>query len=336
MLRTEWDSVPTSSPARERGADNQTSVPAVEIAAEHPGVQVRTGLESPNVALDNAVKLITKASGKQARALDKFYTRDAVARSLYATLCQHIDVKGYLCVEPSAGNGAFFKLLPPRSLGIDIDPQCPGAIRDDFLSVELPSGRPIAIIGNPPFGKNASMAIRFFNHAARSAEIIAFVVPKTFRKSSCQYRLDPAFHLIHEEEVPSFAFLFEGAPYDVPTIFQIWQRREVPRERIRAVTSNPHFAFVSADQAHLVMRRIGARAGAISFDFDANPNSHYFIKCLDPLAYDRMLKLDLTWYAKNTAGNPSIARSEIIEMYGRALEKEECNRIHWTAPNGLR
>ena len=40
----------------------------------------------------------------------------------------------------------------------------------------------ILIVGNPPYGKNCSTAINFFNHAVTISDFIAFIIPKTFRK----------------------------------------------------------------------------------------------------------------------------------------------------------
>lgn len=155
--------------------------------------------------------------------LDQYYTRQDVAERLYSVFKEHFDPNQYQMVEPSAGTGSFLKLLPGGSLAYDVDPKYPGIQTADFLKIEIESDRDreIVIIGNPPFGKNTGMAVRFFNRAARRANVIAFIVPRTFRKASVVNRLDRHFHLLREEPVPSNAFLFNSKPYNVPAVFQI-------------------------------------------------------------------------------------------------------------------
>jgi len=243
---------------------------------------------------------------------DQYYTNEAVAADCYRVFCEHFNPIFCKMVEPSAGTGSFFKLLPSRSLGYDVEPKHPGIRQADFLTVEIRSEWKVAVIGNPPFGKNASMAVRFFNHAAREARIIAMIVPRTFRKAKIQNRLDRNFHLVREVAVPKNAFVFRNRRYDVPTIFQIWERRPEPRARVLVETTHPDFAFTSRDDANFAIRRIGARAGRIVSLDGANPSTHYFIRG-DVEAI--MRQLDFASAAANVAGIPSLAKSEIVALY---------------------
>ena len=143
-------------------------------------------------------------------------------------------------IEPSAGTGAFYNLLPPlRRLGMDIEPKCEGIIKQDFLKVSggydfsqpsspLPTGpHEIVIIGNPPFGKRGKLAIAFFNHAAYLADTVAFIVPVNFRKWAVHKQLDSSMRFISKLALPREAFqLGNGKPYAVNTEFQIWTRAE--------------------------------------------------------------------------------------------------------------
>ncbi|WP_156678180.1 SAM-dependent methyltransferase [Sphingomonas profundi] len=197
-------------------------------------------------------------------SLDQFYTTGEVAETLYNFFDKYIDPLIYLMVEPSAGQGAFFRLFPAGSLGYDRDPRFPGVRTADFLNVSLDFGQPIAIVGNPPFGTNSALAVSFFNHAAKWASVIAFILPKTFRKIRTQERLDHAFHLLKEMDVPDNAFVLNGKPHNVPTVFQIWGRRRRPRPKLSFETRHPDFKFVKlAADADFAIRRIGARAGAV-------------------------------------------------------------------------
>ena len=133
-----------------------------------------------------------------ARELDKFYTKDVVARQCirffesstgidFATSESDI-------IEPSAGAGAFLDHLPTTALAYDLAPEDPRVQCQDFL--DLNRDTPAIVIGNPPFGKASRLAVKFFNHAARFASHIAFIVPRTFEKASIQNRLDRSFRLI--------------------------------------------------------------------------------------------------------------------------------------------
>jgi len=247
--------------------------------------------------------------------LDQYYTRPGVAKHFYRIFRAHFDPALYLMIEPSAGTGSFYRLLPLGSLAYDVDPKYPGIIKADFLTVHIKSSRPRAIIGNPPFGKNASMAVKFFNHAARQADVIALIVPRSFRKASIENRLNRYFHLVREEVVPDDAFLFRGNPYNVPAVFQIWERRPRPRQPRPVETRHPDFEFTTPEQADFVIQRVGARAGRVHRDFTRSPNSHYFIKAVAPGVEAIMRKLGFASVVGNVAGNPSLSRSEIVALY---------------------
>ena len=85
-------------------------------------------------------------------------------------------------LEPSAGEGAFYNLLPAdKRLCIDIAPKAEGIIEHDFLTF---GEHRYFCIGNPPFTNGA--AVKFFNYAARVSGYIAFVVTETFSRPSIQ------------------------------------------------------------------------------------------------------------------------------------------------------
>jgi hypothetical protein len=134
-------------------------------------------------------------------------------------------------LEPAAGDGAFFDLLPADNrLGIDLDPRdVEGVIEHDFFSYNGLDARVYGTIGNPPFGKNANMAIKFFNHCAQISGFIAFILPRTFKKDSVLNKIDENFHLKYEELLPDNSFEIDGVDKSVPTVFQIWVKRPYRR-----------------------------------------------------------------------------------------------------------
>ena len=254
---------------------------------------------------------------------DQYYTRPDVAAQFYDIFRERYDPDAYQMVEPSAGDGAFFRLLPASGLGYDVEPKWPGIKKADFLELEVRNDRDVAFIGNPPFGKNASTAIRFFNHAARWARVIALILPRTFRKGSVENRLDPHFHLVREEEVEAGAFLFRGKPYDVPALFQIWERRDEPRWPRRIQVEHPHFEFTTREKADFAIQRVGARAGRVHHDLHLSASAHYFIRG-DVEAV--MRQLDFSRFVGDVAGNPSLSKSEIILLYREHRRRQAAAR----------
>ena len=260
-----------------------------------------------------------------ARNRDQFYTRPDIAVELFEWLLDEPHVQALLAtggasfLEPSAGTGSFLRLLPPNTLAYDIEPKAPGIIEADFLTTILPRGANFIVIGNPPFGKNASMAVRFFNHAALVAYVIAVIVPRTFQKLSIQNRLDNAFHLCAEREVGRDAFIHDGAPKDVPTVFQIWVRQPWSRPRISLPLNHSDFEFTTAERADFAFQRVGAKAGLVHRNFARSQSSNFFINPLVDGVEATMKRLDFRKVARRTAGNPSISKAELVQLYGAAL-----------------
>ena len=250
-------------------------------------------------------------------SLDQYYTDPSIASFCLNIVSRHHIITNYQCIEPSAGTGSFFNLLPNGSLGFDLDPRAAGIIKSDFFDVVISGDEydPILTIGNPPFGKNSSLAVRFFNHAAQFSQVIAFIVPRTFRKPSIQNRLDQAFSLIDEETLPKNSFVFEGQPYDVPCIFQIWERLAEERQLITTMTQHPDFEFTTSQNADFAIQRVGVNAGTIKTDLSVSKQSHYFVKSLVTGVEDIMRGIDFARVKHDTAGNPSISKHEVIVLY---------------------
>jgi len=186
------------------------------------------------------------------KGLDKFYTKESVILDLIDML--EMD-KYDIFIEPSAGDGAFLKHLPKsKTIAMDIQPDVPEIFEEDFFnfrpSPEQHSSKSIITVGNPPFGKNSSLAIKFFNHAAKYSECIAFVLPRTFRKPSVINRLDASFYLEREKVLESKSnsfYLPTGEDYDVPTVIQVWKKydNDKTREKINTVSTHKDFQFLS-------------------------------------------------------------------------------------------
>ncbi len=165
--------------------------------------------------------------------LDQYFTKKSVASDLFNKVCDVISkyeksISDFHWIEPSAGNGVFFNLLPKnKRLGIDINPLNDEIIQSDYLKFELPDNQRLIVIGNPPFGHRGVMALKFINHS-KKAEYVCFILPMFFEskgKGSIKYRVK-GFNLIHSEQLPNDSFYTpkDNKSIDVKCVFQIWSK----------------------------------------------------------------------------------------------------------------
>ena len=79
--------------------------------------------------------------------LDQYFTKKEVAAELYKKSHDIIsnyeeDITKFQWIEPSAGDGIFFNLLPKNSrIGIDINPLNDEIIKYDYLKYVLPKDK---------------------------------------------------------------------------------------------------------------------------------------------------------------------------------------------------
>lgn len=167
--------------------------------------------------------------------LDQFYTKPQVALECWKAL-QPVARKltgepasRLHFVEPSAGDGVFYNLLPEdRRIGIDIDPKCAGILKRDFIKCRY---RPpveqsrVIVVGNPPFGRRGKLAVEFINKAFTMADTVAFIVPVIFRKYFVHKQIQPDARLVYSKPLDRNAFRTAQKPdYPVNTDFQVWTR----------------------------------------------------------------------------------------------------------------
>jgi len=154
--------------------------------------------------------------------LDQYYA----TRQLAKECCDLLDFDKYDSIlEPSAGTGAFLEFLPQeKTQAIDLEPKHPDIIKMDFFdysdSAEL-------VVGGPPFGDTAALAVRFFNKAAVFADTIAFILPRTINRREIVVKLNKNFHKTHEHYVPPSKFIPSATA--AHCYFQIWERRDYQR-----------------------------------------------------------------------------------------------------------
>ena len=256
----------------------------------------------------------TRVTGKE-----QFYTPTDLSLQLTMKVAELIkDFEIRTVIEPAGGTGSFIKAA--KSLGakevisFDIEPKSDGVVEADFLNAELTVSNAVTI-SNPPFGRNNSLSIPFFNKAARHSEYIAFIVPRSWRKWSVINRLDRNFHLIHDQElaldyVDDFGeMLWQKARLN--TCFQIWQRREDKRELVK-VEDHGLITKVKPDQADVALTVFGYGCGKVKTSFDRIPNSTVmFLKVHDKRVIPALNKVDFSRFYKNTAYTEALSLPEI-------------------------
>jgi hypothetical protein len=261
-------------------------------------------------------------------SMDQFYTSPIVAASCVSRILKHVPhATECTWVEPSAGNGAFLHNVPPcitHKIGIDLDPQSPDILKHDYLkwSPGATMTPPILVFGNPPFGRQSSLAKAFIAKSCTFADTIAFILPKSFTKPSMFNAFDLKFHCVHSCELQANSFVLNGAPYDVPCVFQIWQKKTVNRT-VETAVQPIGFQYVKVDDAtayDVAFRRVGGHAGKCFVNDGTtkyNAQSHHFLKFDDacvPLMGDIIEKINAHTFPSNTVGPRSLSKSEINEV----------------------
>ena len=165
--------------------------------------------------------------------LDQFYTNHNIAVKCLKTLNTHINYSDFdYILEPSAGTGSFYKLLPiDKRIGLDLEPKYEGIRQLNFFDFKPEKDKKYLVIGNPPFGRISSLAVKFFNKSAEFSDCIAFIIPRTFKRVSIQNKLDLNFKLIYNEDLPMKPCCFTPK-MSAKCSFQIWKKTDEKREKV--------------------------------------------------------------------------------------------------------
>jgi predicted RNA methylase len=253
---------------------------------------------------------------------EQFYTPPELALRLtkvVGDLVKGLETK--TVIEPAGGTGSFVKaartLGAAKIISFDIEPKAEGVVLADFLLEDngLAKVKEAVTISNPPFGRNNSLSIPFFNKAAPHSQYIAFVVPRSWRKWSVTNRLNRNFHLIHDEDLSidyvdeSGEMLWQKARLN--TCFQVWERRSETRALIRVVDFGL-FEKVKPNEADVALTVFGYSCGKVRTEFDRVPNSTVmFLKLHDHRVLPALRKVDFSRFYKNTAYTEALSLQEI-------------------------
>jgi hypothetical protein len=283
-----------------------------------------------------SLKATNKKTGLKRDTIDKFYTNPSVAKECFQSILEHLSIDPVkdLIIEPSAGNGSFIpEIMPhcPNALFYDIEPEHPLVVKADYLLLDLDDILKLAalgkthIIGNPPFGRQSSLAIQFIKKSALIADSISFILPKSFKKDSMQKHFPANFHLVFQSDLEPNSFLQDGLPSDVPCVFQIWEKRDDDRDPVFKLDADPSiFQFVKQhENPDISFRRVGVNAGVID-DIalhEKSIQSHYFIKfgsTIDKKEFIEKMR-EIQYAHDNTVGPKSIGKQEIIREINKLI-----------------
>ena len=189
----------------------------------------------------------------------------------------------------------------------------------------------------------SSLAVKFFNHASKWANVIAFIVPRTFRRISLQNKLNAKFHLAFDEDIPMEPCSFEP-PMMAKCCFQIWEKSETNRRAIVQLstvhadwdflgfgpndaqgqpTPPTRLATEFANANTFALRAYGGKCGQIvDTGLDSlRPKSWHWIKSKIPkqLLIERFSLLDYS-VSLDTARQNSIGRGELVHLYSDAYD----------------
>lgn len=193
--------------------------------------------------------------------LDQYFTPDEDAE-IYAKAVVGRYGTDITYIEPSAGDGAFIRALvaagvePDNIIAFDLDPKvdvvCGVTIHEmDFFDVNhvdygIPYGS--VAIGNPPYGKGGSLAMKFMNHLC-SLKVRAVCFLNPICVGNKHFTLSTIDQYLHMVDVMEFEegkhFRYPNSDKDtskknnpVRCQFQIWERKCERRPDLEKLIDN--------------------------------------------------------------------------------------------------
>jgi hypothetical protein len=233
---------------------------------------------------------------------------------------------GKTILEPAGGTGAFIEAVVDRGvnsiISFDIEPLHELVATGSFLDQEIVESNLITI-SNPPFGRNNSLSIPFFNHAADLSDAICFIVPRSWRKWSVTNRLDLRFQLVLDIDIDidyvDANDLALSNKSQLATCFQIWKKADKTRQLIK-IADKGIVEKVTPDQADVSLTTFGYGCGRVKTDFEPVPNTtQMFLKLHHPKALAALESVDYSKFYKNTAYTEALSLQEINYLLNEAI-----------------
>lgn len=287
---------------------------------------------------------------------DQYYTPDYLAVEYAKKFLEFIGDEPGNIIEPSAGTGAFVKALyllgidPDRIFAYDIAPKFDRVVPQNFYELSGLSYK--FAIGNPPFGKGGSEAIKFMNHCAKlGVTKLGFINPscvgnKFFTDSQLLRGWKPVSIDKHWFPADAHFVLDNSEQYGekanpVNCIFQLWEYdAEYEREKVPDATGCEDFDImkvglnkrvdengkqreqpVEGIDADLVFVTHGKNAGRFMEYKDGihKANVKCFLKVKTDIELVKTKLSEVNWELMKQFStirhNPSLSPAEIIHLY---------------------
>lgn len=199
----------------------------------------------------------------------------------------------------------------------DIEPHHPIIRKRDFLTTELLTGTTDAFtVTNPPFGRNNSLSVPFFNKSAQYSEFIVFIVPWSWRKWSVQNKLDRRFHLVADHNLGINYVNVDGKPIsknsDLRTCVQYWRRSNDKPRPLYKVKDLGVIEKCKPEEADVSLTVFGYGCGAVKTEFPKVPNTtQMFLKLRHPKALEALKTVNFAKFYMNTAYTEALSFPEI-------------------------
>lgn len=298
---------------------------------------------------------------QQKHLKDQYFTDPKIAKKLVELFDKKVGFDKFkIIVEPSAGNGSFLKNIygirkkrtqtphNPRNsrntqkiIGLDIKPLSKNIKKQNFLKWNFPHKNiprdKVLCIGNPPFGRQSSLAKHFIKKCAEFSDNVAFILPISFNTQAFKKSLPLGFHKQWSKKLSTNIFIDpQGNPFSQPlkTMF-VYYKKDGKQSRCQSSPiPNDLWKFMKKTDASersqsdfRIIRASGTPGRAISikspnFVIKGKTFNDYYIKILTPIKrYRRLIISDVNdhqqynkWKFNNTTTFKSIDKNQITKV----------------------
>lgn len=288
---------------------------------------------------------------QQSHLSEEYFTDKEVAKDLIDIFEKKEGFKNFkIIIEPSAGDGSFYKHLPRSSsrrvVGLDITPRASGIKKQNFLTYNFPyknNKDEVLCIGNPPFGRQANLAKKFVHKCSEFSDHIAFVLPISFNTIAFQKSLPKGFTKKWSIKLDDDIFVdTKGRYYEQPlkTMF-IYYSRDNKSKKFKEISTNGLWQFNSKtdprerEYAHFrLIRASGTPGRAIArndprFRIEGKTYNDYYIELLSPIKRDaKNIVKDINtfqkkngWVFHNTTTFKSIDKTQATKVLNKITSK---------------
>lgn len=268
----------------------------------------------------------TRVTGKE-----QYYTpREMASRILERSLKSLPELESRIFLEPAGGTGSFIEAAKAFGfksfVSMDIEPKHPMVQKGDFLSEKLDLSGAVCVT-NPPFGRNNSLSVPFFNKAAAHSELIAFVVPRSWRKWTVLNRLHRSFFLVDDWDL-NIDYVDEENQEShgngkLRTCVQVWLRDNSRTRRPVVIPDHGIIEKVSPKEADVSFTLFGYGCGTVREEFERVPNStQTYFKLIHPRALEALKSVDFSRFYNHTAYTEALGLQEINFLLNEYLGLE--------------